>query len=208
MKASAGMLASLFLICTACGGGEGGNLFEGAADVGNPRLKGSFRYDKATKAYALTGAGTNMWLQNDEFFMVWKKETGDFSLSARVAFKGEGVNAHRKLGLIIRQSLAGDSKYADVAVHGDGLTSLQYRDASGGETKEIVAANSHADHITLERTGKTIRMKTAAGKYTQEVTAEVELDLPEACYVGLFVCSHEADALETAFFSGLSYNPR
>ena len=206
MKAVAGMLASLLLIGTACG--EDGGLFEGAADVGNPRLKGSFRYDKATKAYALTGAGTNMWLQNDEFFMVWKKESGDFSLSARVAFKGEGVNAHRKLGLIIRQSLAADSKYADVAVHGDGLTSLQYRDASGGETKEMVAADSHADHITLERAGNTIRIKTGAGEDAQKTTAEVELDLPDLCYLGLFVCSHEAEVLETAFFSDLSYNPR
>jgi hypothetical protein len=175
-------------------------VFEGSADVGNPALKGSFSYDEAEKKYTLTGAGTNMWLQSDEFFMVWKKETGDFSLSAKVAFEGKGVNAHRKLGLIIRESLTGESKYADVAIHGDGLTSLQYRDTTGGETREVVATNRNADHITLERTGNRIVIKTGVGQYAPNATAEVEIDLPETCYIGLFVCSHEPDVLETAYF--------
>ena len=32
---------------------------------------------------------------------------------------------------MIRQSLDADSAYVDVALHGDGLTSLQFRDAQG-----------------------------------------------------------------------------
>ena len=52
-----------------------------------------------TNTYVLTGSGTNMWLKSDEFFMNWKKETGDFSLSAKVGFVGDGVDPHRKLAL-------------------------------------------------------------------------------------------------------------
>jgi hypothetical protein len=198
------LTASFLLIATACK--KEGNIFEGYGDVGNPQLKGSFSYNSATSLYTLKGAGSNMWLQSDEFFMAWKKQTGDFSLSARIAFEGEGVNAHRKLGLIIRESLTGESVYADVAIHGDGLTSLQYRDATGGETGEVVAFHKGADHITLERIGKKIIMKTGIGEYARNATGEIELDLPPTCYVGLFVCSHEADVLETAYFSDVRYN--
>jgi hypothetical protein len=205
MKAAIMFTASLLFMSVACE--REGNLFEGWGDVGNPKLKGNFSYDKVANVYTLTGAGTNMWLQSDEFFMAWKKETGDFSLSAQIAFEGEGVNAHRKLGLIIRESLTGESKYADVAIHGDGLTSLQYREETGGETKEVIATNKNADHITLERTGNKIIIKTGVGEYAQNATGEIEIDLPETCYVGLFVCSHEADVLETAYFSDVHYHP-
>ena len=35
-------------------------------------------------------------------------------------------------------TLDADSRYADIAVHGDGLTSLQYRMVKGGVTEELV----------------------------------------------------------------------
>jgi hypothetical protein len=42
--------------------------------------------------------------------------------------------AHRKAALMIRQSLDPGAAYADVALHGDGLTSLQSRaTADGGD---------------------------------------------------------------------------
>ena len=99
------LFLGIFMNCS-----TGGNLFEGSGDVGNYKLKGSLRFDKSLNTYTLTGAGTNMRATNDEFFMVWQKETGDFSLAARIAFEGAGVNAHRKIGLIVRESLIGNAK--------------------------------------------------------------------------------------------------
>jgi len=186
-------------------GSSGGNIFEGSGDVGNCKLKGSLSYDQSANTYTLTGAGTNMWATNDEFFMAWRKETGNFSLAARIAFQGAGVNAHRKIGLIIRESLQGDAKYADVCVHGDGLTSLQYREKAGEATKEVVSTHRAPDYIKLERVGKKIIMKTATGKYPDETTGEITLDFPGTVYIGLFICSHEADVLETAVFSNVEY---
>ena len=183
----------------------GGNIFEGAGDVGNCKLSGRMLYDKPSDTYTLTGAGTNMWGTNDEFFMAWRKENGDFSLSARIAFVGDGVNAHRKIGLIIRETLQGDARYADVCVHGDGLTSLQYREKTGGMTKEVVAPHRAPDYIRLERIGQRIVMKTAIGQYPDEITGEITLDFSGTVYIGLFVCSHEADVLETAVFSNVVY---
>jgi len=189
----------------------GDGLFEGSGDVGNPKLKGSFEYNTTTKMYTLTGGGTNMWANSDEFFMAWKKMNGDFTISAKVSFEGKGVNVHRKMGVIVRESLTGESKYADIAVHGDGLTSLQYRDATGGVTKEVISASRGVDYLTMERIGKKIIMKVANESFTNTPSGEIELDLPSTCYVGIFVCSHEADVLEKAHFTDLqlrSLTPR
>jgi len=50
-------------------------------------------------------------------------ETGDVALTADIELLGDGVDPHRKAGLIIRQSLSEDAVYADAIIHGDGLTS-------------------------------------------------------------------------------------
>jgi hypothetical protein len=202
------ILVASMLLAGACASDKqkGNGLFEDYGDVGNPKLKGSFDYNPSSKIYTLTGGGTNMWCNSDEFFMAWKQMNGDFSISAKVNFEGEGVNAHRKMGVIIRESLTVESKYADIAVHGDGLTSLQYRDTTGGETKEVIAGNQGFDHLTLERIGKKIIMKVANDGFSVIAAEEIELDLPTTCYVGIFICSHEADVLEKAYFSDVQFN--
>jgi hypothetical protein len=191
---------SLFLIfMVSCS--QSGNIFENAGDVGNCKLSGSMQYDNTTNVYTLTGSGMNMWETTDEFFMTWKKVTGDFILSAQIAFEGEGVDPHRKMGLIIRESLDGDAVYADIAVHGDGLTSLQYRSSKGAETEEAISSYTAPDYVLLQRSGNKIIAKTATGKYPDSTDAEITINLPPTCYVGLFVCSHNPDVIETGYFS-------
>ena len=211
MKALSGIIKAMMifiaamLLFDASAQQTGNGLFEGSGDVGNPKLKGSFNYNPSSNTYTLTGGGTNMWLRSDEFFMAWNKMSGNFSISAKVAFEGKGVNAHRKIGVIIRESLTGDSKYADIALHGDGLTSLQYRDTTGGITKEVVALSRGVDHLTLERIGKKITMKVANDGFSDVSAGEIEIDLPASCYVGIFICSHEADVLEKAYFTDVKF---
>ena len=207
MKAMTIFVTSMLLIA-ACSSNQQNRsgLFEGFGDVGDPQLSGSFDYNPSIKVYTLIGGGTNMWFNSDEFFMAWTQMDGDFSISAQVAFEGEGVNAHRKMGVIIRESLTGESKYADIAVHGDGLTSLQYRDTTGGETKEVIAEGKGFDYLTLERIGTKIIMKVEKDGFSDIPAGEIELELPVTCYVGIFICSHEADVLEKACFSEVQLN--
>ena len=63
---------------------------------------------------------------------VWKRMVRrSGTLSGHSVSLGKGKNAHRKACLMIRQDLDADAAYVDVAVHGDGLTSLQFRDREG-----------------------------------------------------------------------------
>jgi len=98
---------------------------------------GQVAYDPQSESYTLTASGANIWGERDDFLLVSKEHSGDVSFSAEVNFLGEGADPHRKARLMIRQSLDAASPYIDVMVHDDGLTSLQYREIPGGETKEL-----------------------------------------------------------------------
>src|SRR5258708_10078161 len=94
-----------------------------------------------------------MWLGNDAFQFAWKKVSGDVTLTADISFLGKGANEHRKAVLMIRQSLDADSPYADAALHGNGLTSLQYREEKGAVTHEIQANISAPARLRIEKRG-------------------------------------------------------
>lgn len=178
-------------------------LFEGHDDVGSPAKSGSATYDATTQTYSVAGAGTNMWQERDEFHFVWKRLRGNFILTARADFIGEGVDPHRKMGWIVRSSLDAAATHINAVVHGDGLGALQYRRTAGGPTEEVRSSANGADVIQIERKGSTYVMSLARFGDLWSVTQVDELDLGDEVYVGLFVCSHNADVVEQAVFSNV-----
>lgn len=176
-------------------------IFTDHQDIGTNVKPGSATYLPATQQYKVTGAGTNIWGDHDEFQFVYKKLTGDFILYARANFETpKGVEPHRKLGWMVRQSLAGNAPHISAAVHGDGLTSLQFRKTVGGATAETQATITGADVIQLERTGTTYTMRVARFGQPFTVQQVTDVALGDAVYVGLFVTSHNAGVVEKAVF--------
>ncbi len=176
-------------------------LFEAHGDIGAVKLQGSATFDPATQEYTLRGAGWNMWLDHDEFHMLYKRIKGDFILRARVRFIGKGVDPHRKIGCIIRSGLDGKSPYADAAIHGDGLTSLQFRRTAGGATEELKSPIVAPDMVQLARSADKITMSVAFFGEPFGEERSLELPLGDEVHVGLFISSHNADVMEHAVFS-------
>lgn len=175
--------------------------FTGQQDVGTHVKPGAATYLPGTGQYIVAGAGANIWADHDEFHYVYRKMTGDFILYARAELVGrQGVEEHRKIGWMVRQTLDGNSPHVSAAVHGDGLTSLQYRQTAGGTTEETRAQLTHANIVQLERQGGTYTMRVAQFGRPFEVVQVTTVPLSGEVYVGLFVGSHNADVLETAVF--------
>jgi Tol biopolymer transport system component len=126
--------------------------------------------------------------------------SGDFILTTFCQFEGKGVVLHRKMGLMIRENLEGGARYADAAVHGDGLTSLQYRPKENEETLEIKAVLTAPDVVQLERKGDTIIMRAAKKGDPFTETGRMIMAFVQPVYAGLFLCSHDASVIETAKF--------
>jgi TolB protein len=179
-------------------------IFDTNSDVGITPVKGSVEYDASTGEYRISGGGENIWGATDAFQFAWKQISGDVAITADVRFLGTGVIAHRKAALMIRQNLDAGSAYADVAVHGDGLTSLQFRPAAGGATQEIKSDLKGPVRIRIERRGNSFTL-LAAGAQGESLkpSGPATVVLQDPVYIGLAVSSHKADLLETAVFSNV-----
>jgi TolB protein len=194
------LLTCLFMGAATLVNAQAVGVFEGHSDVGVDVKPGNATYDAKTQRYEVAGAGYNIWGDHDEFHFLWKKMKGDFLVYARGEFVGKGVELHRKFGWMARASLDGKAAHVNAVVHGDGLTSLQFRKTAGAATSEIKAKMTYADVIQLERKGNTYTMRVAKfGEpfITEQVT---DVDLGEEVYVGVFVGSHNKDIIEKAIF--------
>lgn len=174
--------------------------FEKSADIGNVKLKGLLYFNTKNQEYTISASGKNIWGTSDEFHFAYREFSGNFILQGRAAFQGEGIDPHRKTGWMFRKSLDTSSAMVSVAIHGDGLVSLQYRTKDGDEVREIKSPVTNADIIQLERRGQKFIMSVAkfGDLYTN---TEVDIsELPDAGYAGMFVCSHNPDVIEIASF--------
>ncbi len=179
-------------------------IFEGNGDIGSVLHAGSVEYDAAKQTYTIAGSGENMWFTKDAFHFAWKKASGNVTLTADIAFLGKGAQEHRKAVLMARQSLDADSAYVDVALHGNGLTSLQYRDEKGAATHEIQANISAPKRLRLVKRGAYFSMWLADehGEF-KLASGSTRIALQEPFYVGIGVCSHDANVVEKAVFSNV-----
>jgi TolB protein len=179
-------------------------IFEKNGDIGKTAITGSFTHNDQNDTYTVTGGGENMWSTTDAFHFVWKKASGDISLAADIQWLGTGGNAHRKACLMIRQSLEPNSAYADAVIHGDGLTSLQYRETAGADTHEIKSNITAPKRIRIEKQGDYVYMSIAAEKEEFHAAGgSFRLKFNDPFYIGLAVCSHDNKVTEKAVFSNV-----
>jgi len=175
-------------------------LFDNHLDIGEVKNQGFASYSEGDQIYTLGGSGKNMWFDNDEFHYLWTTMQGDFIVRAEIEFLGSGVDPHRKAGWIIKNDLNAETPHVNATVHGDGLTSLQYRTTAGGDTDEVVSIDSLPSVIQLERRGNEFIMSTSTFGAPFVEVKTINTGINNQVYVGLYVCSHNPDVLEVAKF--------
>jgi hypothetical protein len=179
--------------------------FESQADVGTVEPAGSAEFDKASKQYRVKSSGENIWAKHDDFHFVYRKAAADMSITSDVELVGQGKNAHRKAGLMIREGLEPDAAYVDVMVHGDGLVALQYRSAKGEATLDVKSGVKAPATVRLERHGETFSAYAApAGGKEFVLIGSIKVALKDPAYAGLAVTAHDAKVTETAVFSNVA----
>ncbi|HVZ97775.1 MAG TPA: hypothetical protein VG847_12925 [Chitinophagaceae bacterium] len=178
-------------------------LFDGQSDVGNILHSGRATCNATSTVYEISGSGSNIWFSHDGFHFLWKKMKGNFILQARGKFMGKGVEEHRKFGWMIRDNLDSTSAMVAAVIHGNGLTSLQYRKQANADVEEKQFTINAPDVIQLERKGNAYIMSVAHFGETY-VTQELDnMNLNDDVYVGLFVCAHNNEVVEKATFDNV-----
>ncbi|MBI3208673.1 MAG: PD40 domain-containing protein [Candidatus Solibacter usitatus] len=183
-------------------------IFQGNGDVGVVTHAGSVEYDAARKSYRVTASGENVWGRADAFHFVWKKVSGDVSVTAEIEFSTKTGDPHKKAMLMMRQSLDADAAYADVAVHASGLTSLQSREEKGEATHEVQSNVSAPKRVRLTKAGAYSYISVAAeGEDLRLSGGLMKVPLRDPFYVGIGVSAHNKDAKEEAVFRNVEVTP-
>jgi len=73
-------------------------IFENQSDVGSVTPPGTATFDAATGVYTIRSSGEDLWANVDEFHFVWKKVSGDVSLTADVKIADGSATSHPSKG--------------------------------------------------------------------------------------------------------------
>ncbi len=180
-------------------------VFTGSDDVGAPRLKGSAEFDATTRQYKITGSGADIWCRADQFHYVWREISGNFAVTATTTFLTDGI-AHRKAVIMLRKSLDTDSPFVHLAIHGDGMPSVQFRNAKADTTNTVdfPVEGPGAWTLKLARAGTSITVWVAKDGARLRELGHTTSQLGSPILVGLGVSSHTLDATNTVLFWDVS----
>ena len=182
------------------------SFFPETKNVGDPKNSGKLSFDNVNQVYEISVSGTNIWAEKDEFFFVARKVSGDFILTAKVDILTKTGDMHRKIGLMIRQTMDTSSPYADIVHHADGLLSLQYRSKQGGTTEELKFKEVGAQYLQLEKKGSKILARIAQTVKELTTANEIELPFEAPFFVGLVACSHNPENTVNGSFSNVRFD--
>ncbi len=156
---------------------------------------------EAAGKITLSGDGTDIWNNSDQFTFAYKTLNGDGSMTARVVSIGPGTNTWAKAGVMVRDSLDGGSTHAMTVMtaNSDGTAgngaSFQYRAATDG-----TSANSDSGAVVkppywvkIDRLGDSLSGSYSAdGKTWRSLGVPQVITMNAPVYIGLCVTSHQA----------------
>lgn len=175
-------------------------IFQGSNDIGHAQ-QGSTRYNAENGSYEIRGGGQDVWGTADDFRFTWTQLSGDATLAANVHVDAPVTYRLSKGMLMFRQSLDSGSPYADVAIHADGHITLQYRLAQGGPTKDVILPENNVPRLRIVRRGDTFTAYAQPAVSRAGAAPSITIPMHGPVYVGLGVCSHNTDVLQTVTFS-------
>ncbi len=181
--------------------------------IGNFALEDVVAVTETGGKMTLTGSGTDIWNNSDQFTFAYKNLNGDGSIVARVVNKGTGSNTWAKGGVMIRDSLDGGSTHAMMilSANSDGAAgngaSFQWRPAANGASSNTDAASAiPAPYwVKIERIGDNLAGYVSVDGKTwrpQGVPQTIAMTAP--VYIGICVTSHAAGEQRAFQFEGIA----
>ena len=176
------------------------------ADIGSPGQAGSA--DAANGTWTVTGGGSDIWNNADQFNFVRTTSYSDGTLIARVTGiqNSDPGSGWSKAGLMFRNdSTAGSINVSLVATAGQGV-SFQWRPTAGG-----ACSDSQLPGITvpvwlqLVRSGQTFTGSYSTDGINWVQVSSQQVSISSTALAGLDVTAHNNSALNTAIYTNVSF---
>jgi TolB protein len=182
--------------------------FTNADDLGAPPLKGSTQFDAAAGRYSITGTGTDIWGRADQFHYLWREMSGDVAVTATTRFLTDG-NPHRKAVIMLRKTVDADSPFVQLAIHGDGMPAVQFRNAKADTTNTVdfLVEGPGIWTLKLVRQGSNVTVWVGKDGAPLRELGQTLTQLGNPVLVGLGVSSHTQEATNTVQFTAVVVEP-
>jgi hypothetical protein len=171
-------------------------------DVGQPIVAGSASHRSAT--FSVTGAGVDIGERSDQFRFVYQSLDGDGEISACV-LSLDYVSSWSKAGVMIRESLAVDSRYAFSLLSAGWGVAFHYRSVAGAPSAQAGVAPAVAPHcVRLVRKGSVFTAYQSADGTEWVSMGTVTIAMSSSVFAGLAVTSHDVAHAARATFGKVS----
>jgi len=159
-----------------------------AVDLGNPALKGSTAYNNGV--FSIDAGGADIWGTSDQFQFVYRPMNGDGEVVAHVQSLFNS-NTWAKTGVMIRETLAPDSRHAFALVSAASGYGFQRRiDPAGISQLTGGTATQAPGWVRLVRTGSRIDAYQSTDGSTWSAIGSDTVAMADAVYVGIATTSH------------------
>ena len=174
---------------------------------GYPGAVGSF-VEGPVGTYTMTGSGTDIWVEADEFHYAYKTLNGVGSIVAKVE-SIDNTNAWAKAGVMIRESLDPGSVHASMVVTPGNGVSFQRRpmtDAASTSENSATGEEVAPYWVKIERdlAGNFSAYHSTNGSTWQKQGASENIQMSSLVYIGLAVTSHDAALTCQAVFTNVT----
>ena len=174
-----------------------------SADIGSVPGTGASGFSSGT--YTVVSSGSDIWGTADAFRYTYQPLIGDGSIVARVATV-ENSAGWAKLGVMIRESTAANSKHAMVVVSPTNSVAMQHRSTTGGSSTSIAGpAGLAAPYwVRLVRAGNVLTGSVSADNVTWTQVGSVTISMASSVLVGLSGNSNTNVKLNKSTFTNVS----
>lgn len=177
---------------------------EGAPDnfqtqnIGLSWYTGRTEYSAATSTWTVIGGGAGITGTADQFHFAWRHLSGDGTITARVT-NVEPTNNNAKAGVMVRESLADNSRHAGAFVPRALTPQMVYRTTTGGGTSTVGGSSTSFTPrwVRLIKTGNSIQTQHSLNGTSWTTISTQTVNVGSTFYVGLAVSSHEDEETNT-----------
>ncbi len=187
-------------------------------DSGNPAIIGTQVQTSADK-WTISGNGTDIWSNNDQFRLVAQSTTGDATISAQIVGQTQR-DPEAKVGLMFRQSSDANAPYyAALLTPAQGLL-IQFRSVQGLLTDQMqdsdpLTAVLHQQQRTALRSPLFVKVSRWNDIFTTYTSSDgntwlpvpdssISITMPATILTGMAVTSHQPQAQNTAHFANVA----
>ncbi len=162
-------------------------------DLANPQQLGESSINPTTGEWNMKIASRDIWFKEDSFVFFYQPFIGDGEIVLHAAAI-EAVDPYTKVGVMFREALTPNSRYALTCLTPGNGFAFQERTQTGEESKSTKEEAPVPGWVKLSRSGsKLSSFVSTDGRTWKPLGAPVEMDLPPQIYVGIAATSHNVD---------------